>query len=400
MEDQRCNAMLIPKICLEQTHVFNVFIDFMLKNQPFRTCSHATSQWKSRKYWVKQVNGKSVINTEFLVEHYGQMEVPVRKEMPHCSAKCEKIKLKDYIQKLRKNNGSDDAGYVKDWHFQQDSGTSCEMYGLPSVFRFDWINNEIWSNDERSQLGDYRFVYFGVENTWTPFHADVMSSFSWSANICGRKLWYFVTPGKEEYFRLDRHSFLKDIRTARDKWSEADVLSFVQEEGEIFFVPSNWYHQVHNLEDTISINHNFINASNVGLVVELITERLKDVDRELTDCKDYFSSIEYNRYCEQILSADIRVNLATLSSLLHLISNDRKNDVDECWTCPKHRSFLDCKTDNDCLESMRQSSRNICTCTLANNEICFECSNFMKKIEISVAAQCLTQIRGIIESRG
>lgn len=32
----------------------------------------------------------------------------------------------------------------------------------------------------------------------TPFHADVFRSFSWSANICGRKKWIFYPPG--EYY--------------------------------------------------------------------------------------------------------------------------------------------------------------------------------------------------------
>lgn len=40
------------------------------------------------------------------------------------------------------------------------------MYGLPSVLRFDWINNELWSDDKHNEMGDYRFVYFGAKNTW------------------------------------------------------------------------------------------------------------------------------------------------------------------------------------------------------------------------------------------
>ena len=31
----------------------------------------------------------------------------------------------------------------------------------------------------------------------------------------------------------------------------------VQEAGETIFVPSGWYHQVTNLVDTVSINHNW-----------------------------------------------------------------------------------------------------------------------------------------------
>jgi hypothetical protein len=32
--------------------------------------------------------------------------------------------------------------------------------------------------------------------TWTPLHADVFRSYSWSANVCGRKLWLFLEPSQ------------------------------------------------------------------------------------------------------------------------------------------------------------------------------------------------------------
>ena len=38
----------------------------------------------------------------------------------------------------------------------------------------------------------------------------------------------------------------------------------LQETGDVIFVPSGWHHQVHNLEDTISINHNWFNGANIG----------------------------------------------------------------------------------------------------------------------------------------
>ncbi|CAG9538841.1 unnamed protein product [Cercopithifilaria johnstoni] len=416
MEAQLRESSSFPVICLEEIKALDIFIDFMLKNQPCRMHTKTMAKWKSRKQWVKCMNGKNIINVEFLIKQYGHMEVPLVKERidkrmencgkcvdyekkPSCFQNSQKMKLKNYIEMMLKNDGLNNIGYAKDWHFQQESGTFYEMYGLPSVLRFDWINNELWSNDERNKLGDYRFVYFGAKNTWTPFHADVMSSYSWSANICGRKLWYFVPPRNEECFRIDRDTFLEDIRTAQDKWSAATVISFIQEEGEIVFVPSNWYHQVHNLEDTVSINHNFVNASNADLIVELVIKRLMDIDRELADCRSCFLSAEYNSYCEKILAADIRVNIVQLSSLLQLIIDDRGNDVNECWICPQHRSLVKCKKDGNCLEFMRKMIRMNCTCQMGNSEICNNCLNFMKKYEISIAAECLARIHYIEKER-
>ena len=72
---------------------------------------------------------------------------------------------------------------------------------------------------------------------------------TWSAQVSGRKLWYLVEPGAEEHFRCGpgTDSFLLDIRERRELFQAAGVVEIVQEQGEIIFVPSGWYHQVHNL---------------------------------------------------------------------------------------------------------------------------------------------------------
>ncbi|KAL5146254.1 JmjC domain-containing protein 4 [Glycine soja] len=46
-------------------------------------------------------------------------------------------------------------------------------------------------------------------------------------------------------------------------------LECTEDAGEIIFVPSGWYHQFHNLEDTISINHNWFNAYNLSWVSKI-----------------------------------------------------------------------------------------------------------------------------------
>ncbi|VDK18483.1 unnamed protein product, partial [Anisakis simplex] len=292
-------------------------------------------------------------------------------------------------------NASDDtAKYVKDWHFQRESGTSYALYDLPSFLRFDWINNEKWSDQSgKDPFGDYRFVYFGVKNSWTIFHSDVMSSYSWSANICGRKLWYFVPPGQEELFRKDRDGFFEDITCDETKFVQANVIQFIQLPGEIVFVPSNWYHQVHNLEDAISINHNFINASNVDIVLTLICNRLVDVRNEIDDVKDVFSKEEFNEQCQKILKADIRINFEMLKSLVDSVIEERLSNVSRCWICAKHRDNLfECKKDDECLQFIIDYVKNRCCCSDDENnngdDICQNCRQFMNEYEISCALRC------------
>lgn len=41
--------------------------------------------------------------------------------------------------------------------------------------------------------------------TWTPLHADVFRSYSWSANVCGRKQWLFLPPSQSHCI-FDRYN--------------------------------------------------------------------------------------------------------------------------------------------------------------------------------------------------
>ena len=139
----------------------------------------------------------------------------------------------------------------------------------------------------------------------TPFHSDVLRSHSWSANICGTKQWTFLLPGEEEKVRDKFNNLPFDLRSC--DLEDVRTIEFVQREGELVFVPSGWFHQVHNLvkflktttaiaylyntctcfqEDTISINHNWINGSNIGRTWEFLCQSLDEVKKEISDCKD------------------------------------------------------------------------------------------------------------------
>lgn len=93
-------------------------------------------------------------------------------------------------------------------------------------------------------LADFRFVYLGPKGTFTPLHRDVYGSYSWSANVVGRKMWWFFPPGTEAKLR-ERNGLMFDVR-GTDR--EALGIKIIQEEGEVIFVPSGWHHQVANLD--------------------------------------------------------------------------------------------------------------------------------------------------------
>ncbi|KAI5407128.1 hypothetical protein KIW84_053399 [Lathyrus oleraceus] len=115
-------------------------------------------------------------------------------------------------------------------------------------------------------------------------------------------------------------------------FKKAIWLECTQEEGEIIFVPSGWYHQVHNLEDTISINHNWFNAYNLSWVWSLLLRDYNEAKEYIEDIKDICDDFE--GLCQRNLAANTGMNFYdfftfisyfTLANLVLLCYINRRN---------------------------------------------------------------------------
>lgn len=51
---------------------------------------------------------------------------------------------------------------------------------------------------------------FLLAGSWTPLHADVFRSYSWSANVCGKKRWFFLDPS-QYHLVFDRYECICQI---------------------------------------------------------------------------------------------------------------------------------------------------------------------------------------------
>ncbi|GAB6028314.1 JmjC domain-containing protein 4 [Chamberlinius hualienensis] len=284
-------------ICQCQTQCLKTFyVDFMQRNVPCIVTKEMTAKWKSVREWIKEDGSPDF---HYLTTHFGMTDVPVADcdDRYYNSQKKCTMKFKDYIS-YWKQLILDDYDfkihgnlYLKDWHFTKDF-PNYNAYEVPSLFQSDWLN-EFWSLRNDSD-DDYRFVYMGPKGSWTPLHVDVFHSYSWSANLCGRKLWIMFPP--EEYDNLkDRRGNLPfnvqssaviDDREFPGYKLVTKRYEVIQGPGQIIFVPSGWIHQVHNLEDTISINHNWFNGFNIDCIWKALVTALKNVENEIIDCKD------------------------------------------------------------------------------------------------------------------
>lgn len=145
-------------------------------------------------------------------------------------------------------------------------------------------------------------------------------SYSWSSNIFGRKHWLLLQPSEEQKLK-DNFGHLP-FSISREELTAKKVkhFDFVQECNETLFVPSGWYHQVTNLEDTVSINHNWFNGCNIRLVAEKIMQRYDEISEEISDCKD---ADDFPESCQLMLKSLFGMDFQDFVELVSHIMNKR-----------------------------------------------------------------------------
>ncbi|CEP08308.1 hypothetical protein [Parasitella parasitica] len=235
----------------------------------------------------------------------------------------------DFCAKWKEADGKPSQDYLKDLHLYK-TFPGDEFYTVPDLFEDDWLN-EYWP--QQKEQDDYRFAYFGGHTTFTPLHADVYRSYSWSSNICGIKKWTLFPPGQEDLLKDKHGNSVYDLRdvdpTQFTKFEQTEKIEIYQKDGETVFVPSNWFHQVENIGAAISINHNWINAManrikepNVpkhqpDLIwqMERIEEVLKQWETDEPQLSEYFiSNGLLNTYSQLISNMDIIKQIHRASS--------------------------------------------------------------------------------------
>ncbi|KAJ8679824.1 hypothetical protein QAD02_015611 [Eretmocerus hayati] len=339
------------------------FENFLLPNKPCIFDTSVTKDWPCRETWTLN----DAPHFEWLKDHFGDCKVPVA----NCNKRYYNAQQKDemsfnsyldYWIDFRNNNYSNEMPllYLKDWHCTK-SFPSTSIYYVPPYFASDWLNEYYLNNPNLED--DYMFVYMGPKGTWTPLHADVFTSYSWSFNVVGKKRWLLFPPGQEDCLRNINGNLVYDVMSMdSNKIMEYDQsnnkivkIDIVQESGEIIFVPSGWHHQVWNLEDTISINHNWLNGCTILNVWSSLQRELTAVMKEIKDCMDME---DWAMHCQIMLKASFGMDYFQYYELLSFIAEKRINSVInnvpvvtfERWQLGKNHCLFDLQRIKSALE--------------------------------------------------
>ncbi|KAM7273688.1 hypothetical protein ACFE04_028352 [Oxalis oulophora] len=313
---------------------YSEFVDkYMSSNQPV-ILTGLMNDWRACKDWVLtqtlNSHNEQVPNLQYFSTNFGNSKVQVADcgTREFTDQKRDEMSVNEFIDHWLpvSTDECSEKGkpllYLKDWHFVKEY-PEYVAYKTPLFFADDWLNiylnsyqmhkdNGTGQEDNDICCSDYRFVYMGAKGTWTPLHADVFRSYSWSANVCGKKKWVFLPPS-QSHLVFDRngknciYNIFDDIdETKFPGFNKTIWFECTQEKDEIIFVPSGWYHQVHNMEDTISINHNWFNSYNLSWVWDLLLRDYIEAKEYIADIKDICDDFE--GLCQRNLAANTGMN--------------------------------------------------------------------------------------------
>lgn len=149
-------------------------------------------------------------------------------------------------------------------------------------------------------------------------------------------------PGQESLYQDKFNNAVYDVRdidsTQFTKFNQTEKIEIYQKDGETVFVPSNWFHQVENIGAAISINHNWINASNLMFTYASLRKDWNDCRHAIEDLQDTMSPMEFLQECQNLLMVhsgwDWRI---FLNMIAHVVANRVKqpnvpaNQPDLTW---------------------------------------------------------------------
>ena len=95
------------------------------------------------------------------------------------------------------------------------------------------------------------------------------------------------------------------------------------------FVPSGWHHTVLNLEDTLSVNHNWLNSFNCQRAWTVLRADFREACSQIEDCRDLCEPGEFLALAQRNLRLNSGIQLTMFGRLLAQAGREARAAVDD-----------------------------------------------------------------------
>lgn len=227
-------------------------------------------KWKAMK-WTKS----------FLVKNYGDKRVSMKAtEGLLQEAKGFAVPLKMFAQHV--HEGQPQLwSYLEDELFIETNPELRQHLGQPVHLKEDFF--QLLPKEIRPWNA---MLLWGTAHSRSTLHIDPYNWTGTNAVLSGKKMWKLYPPGQDHLlyvkstqrcgFPLDclkynspMDAFNPDYKRFPE-FRKARAISFTQEAGEILIIPTGWFHQAYNAEETMAISSQIMNSQNYKMVLEEI----------------------------------------------------------------------------------------------------------------------------------
>jgi len=249
-------------------------------------------QWEAPKYW----------NAKTLNERHG-------KEIWRCGSGF-KMKFDRYLQYVQTRSDALPL-YLFDRRYPKIAPEVLQEYKIP-----DYFPEDFFSLVGPKKRPPYRWLLLGPGGSTVPFHIDPQGTSAWNVVVKGKKRWGFYPPGTQPpsvgpyspryYFAPSGIKWLLNVLPTLTP--EQLPIECMQEEGDLLFVPSGWWHLVYNIpnykpEDDglcIAMTHNYCSSHNFHRVAALFSgdRRSSVFGRKLKETLEEANPALYARWLE------------------------------------------------------------------------------------------------------
>lgn len=263
----------LPRVHSTSLSYEQFLLDFALPQIPF-ILNGADQEWPARHLWpdLEYFIGLPCVNRTFRVlfaTHRTPFEAQPRESSTSVGEALQE--LSGRLASQRPEVPPEQPRYLAGWAYHYPGGSAGldrDIQPLPSLF--DRSPSELADAAVLRWPGrNMKWLFIGERGSATRTHFDVMNSAAWLWCARGCKEWRCVHGGDRHLVpRADLNSgnlpdlFEPDL--VRHPWlRRARLYHGWQRAGDVLYTPSSVLHAVRNLDFTISLTHNFVDASNL-----------------------------------------------------------------------------------------------------------------------------------------